>query len=154
MEMMRAIIAGGAAMMAISAAAAPAALPSAEKARTEVQAALNESAAAWSAGNLDRFMTCYENAPTTTYLSGNHFVHGYDAIRAMYAERFGGGSKAAMGDLTLEIVDFRLLGTDFAYVIGRYHLHRAAEAGGDASGPTSLVFRRTPQGWRIIADHS
>lgn len=151
---MRATIAGGAAMMVLSATAASAAVPSPEAARAEVQAALNESAAAWSAGDLDRFMTCYENAPTTTYLSGSHFVHGYGAIRAMYAERFGGGSRAAMGGLTLEIVDFRLLGGDFAYVIGRYHLHRDAASGGDASGPTSLVFRRTPQGWRIIADHS
>jgi uncharacterized protein (TIGR02246 family) len=152
--MMRAIIAGGAAMMAISGAAVPAAAATAETAKTQVQAVLNDSAAAWSAGDLDRFMTCYEPAPTTTYLSGGRFVHGYDAIRAMYAERFGGGSKAAMGELTLEIVDFRLLGNDYAYVIGRYHVHRDAASGGDASGPTSLVFRRTGQGWRIIADHS
>ena len=54
-----------------------------------------------------------------------------------------------MGQLSLEIVDFRLLGVDHAYVVGRFHLHRDAAHGGDASGPTTLVFRRTPAGWRV-----
>jgi uncharacterized protein (TIGR02246 family) len=133
---------------------AVAAAPQAVQAQAAIQAALDASAAAWSAGDLDRFMTCYENAPTTTYVSGTRFVHGYDAIRAMYAERFGGGSKAAMGQLTLEILDFRLLDKDRAYVVGRFHLHREAAAGGDASGLTTLVFKRSPAGWLIVADHS
>jgi len=81
-------------------------------------------------------------------------VHGYAEIRAMYAQRFGGGSQAAMGELTVDIVDFRLLGPAHAYVIGHFHLHRDAAHGGDAEGPTSLVFERTPAGWRIVADHS
>ncbi len=124
------------------------------QANAAIAAVLNDSAKAWSAGDLDRFMKSYAAAPSTTYLSGSHLVHGYDASRAMYAARFGGGTQAAMGDLTIDIVDFRLLGPGHAYVIGHFQLHRDAAHGGDAQGPTTLVFERTPAGWRIIADHS
>ena len=124
------------------------------RAQTAVQAALDASAAAWSSGDLDRFMTCYEKAPTTTYVNATHVLRGYDAIRAMYAERFSGGSSAVMGQLTLNVVDFRMLGDAYAYVVGRFHLHRDAAHGGEVTGPTTLLFKRTPAGWRIIADHS
>src|SRR6187402_2672597 len=121
-------------VMATAASGLAAAPDSAAEARTEIQASLDASAAAWSTGDLDRFMTCYEQAPTTTYVSGARFVRGYDAIRAMYAERFGGGSHAKMGRLALEILDFRQIDKRHAYVVGRFHLYRAAADGGDASG--------------------
>lgn len=135
-------------------AAVPGAAVAAEPARTAVQSVLDASAAAWSAGELDRFMECYERGPGTTYVGSGKVVHGYEAIRSMYAGRFGSGDRAAMGLLTLEIVDFRQLGPDHAYVIGRFRIERDAAHGGPASGPTTLVFKRTRAGWRIIADHS
>ncbi|MES2055009.1 MAG: SgcJ/EcaC family oxidoreductase [Pseudomonadota bacterium] len=150
---MGSMITGG--IVAITAVSVAMAAPSKpEQARAAVQAVLDASAKAWNAGDLDRFMTCYDKAPTTTYVSGDNFVQGYDAIRARYAQRFGGGTRAAMGELTLEIVDFRMLGNGHAYVVGRFHLHRDAANGGDASGPTTLVFAHTASGWRIVADHS
>lgn len=145
---------GGMTMVCTALSSAATAAPAPDRERAAIQAVLDASSAAWSAGDLDRFMTCYENAPTTSYVSGTRFVQGYRAIRDMYAERFGGGSRAAMGQLRIEIVDLRLLGSEHAYVIGRFHLHRAAADGGDATGPTTLLFHRTAAGWRIIADHS
>jgi ketosteroid isomerase-like protein len=140
--------------MTLSTAAVAATPQPAAEARRGIQAVLDASAAAWSAGDLDRFMTCYVDAPTTTYVSGAHFVQGYPAIRAMYAERFGGGSRAAMGQLSLEILNLRLIDARHAYVVGRFHLRRAVADGGDASGLTTLIFERIPAGWRIVADHS
>ena len=68
--------------------------------------------------------------------------------------RFGGGTHDAMGQLSIEILDCRVLAAHRAYVIGRFHLHRSAAAGGDASGFTTLVFAQTPLGWWIVAGHS
>jgi uncharacterized protein (TIGR02246 family) len=99
----------GVVCVAASSAALAAPAPAPARAHAAIQAVLDTSSAAWSAGDLDRFMTCYEDAPTTSYVSGTRFVQGYRAIRDMYAQRFGGGSKASMGRLTLEIVDLRLL---------------------------------------------
>lgn len=153
--MTRNIPAMSAVVFAISASgSASAAVDPASQARMGVQATLDASAAAWNQADLDRFMTCYEQAPTTTYVNATRTVHGYEAIRAMYAGRFDGGSSAVMGQLALEIVDFRMVGDMYAYVIGQYHLHRDAAHGGDATGPTTLLFKRTAPGWRIVADHS
>lgn len=121
--------------------------------RSAIEAVLDASAAGWNAGDLGRFMACYQDAPTTSYVSGTRFAQGFPAIRGMYGERFAGG-RAAMGELALEILDLRMLDARRAYVVGRFHLHRDAAAGGDVSGLTTLLFDRTPAGWRIIADHS
>jgi uncharacterized protein (TIGR02246 family) len=146
-----ALVGAFAALAAISPihAASPAAA-----ARSAIEAVLASSAAAWSAGDLDRFMQSYEHAPDTVYISGSQVVHGYDAIRARYAARFGGGDRLAMGALTVDIVDFRMMGPNHAWVLGKFHLHRDAAHGGDAEGPTTLVFARGAAGWRIVADHS
>ena len=150
--MTKSILAAGVA--AIVVAASPAIATQPDAARVAVQSALDASAAAWNVADLDRFMTLYENAPDTIYVGSDKMVRGYRAIHDMYAARFGGGSAAAMGQLSLEILDFRMPDRDHAFVVGRFHLHRDAASGGDASGLTTLLFRRTPAGWRIIADHS
>lgn len=138
----------------VAAAAAPAAAADrAAVARAEVQTALDDSAAAWSAGDLDRFMTLYEDTPATAYVSGEKLVIGYRAIRDMYASRFGGGSAAAMGSLSLEMLQFQLLDPDHGFVIGRYHLKRAADPA-ELSGLTTLLFHRTAAGWRVVSDHT
>lgn len=148
------IVVGAVCAVAAMTAAPAQAAPDARIAKEAIGKVLDASAAAWSAGDLDRFMQSYAPDAQTLYVSGSHTVHGYDAIRALYAARFGGGDRLAMGELGIEIVDFRLLGADHAFVLGRFHLHRDAAHGGDAQGPTTLVFARGPQGWRIIADHS
>lgn len=123
--------------------------------RQGITRALSDSAAAWSAGDLNRFMTCYEDDPATSYVSGGgRLVTGYRAIRDMYAQRFGGGSRAAMGALSVDVESLRLLGPDYAYVVGRFHVHRAAADGGDATGLTTLLFHHRAGRWLIVADHS
>jgi ketosteroid isomerase-like protein len=79
-------------------------------------------------------------------------VKGYRAIRDMYAARFGGTS-GALGQLTMEILDFRPLGPDYALIVGRYHL-KPAKPGPEASGVFTLVFHKSAAGWRIISDHT
>lgn len=135
--------------------AVPAAAADLSAAQQGVTRALADSAVAWSAGDLDRFMTCYEDDPATSYVGGGgRLVTGYRAIRDMYAERFNGGSRAAMGALSINIESLRLLSPDYAYVVGRFHVRRSAADGGDATGLTTLVFHRRAGRWLIVADHS
>ena len=84
--------------------------------RQEIEALLSRSAAAWSAGDLDAFMECYEDAPDTVYLSSTQFVSGYAAIRAMYAERFGRTMEwdTAAPQAILEAAGGRVVTTDGA----------------------------------------
>ena len=121
--------------------------------RAAVVGALEDSAAGWSRNDLAGFMAVYENAPSTTYLNGTTVVRGFAAIQAMYSARFVKAS-GNMGRLTLEVMEFRPLGPDYGLCIGRFRLARPAPASPPVAGVFTLVFHRTPNGWKIVSDHT
>ena len=123
---------------------------SAAAVRTSIETALNQSAAAWTAGDLAKFMQVYEKSPSIRYMGSNGIVVGYDAIQSMYAARFGKGP--SMGKLSLELVDVQQVGPQYAFVVGRYHLQQ--DNGATVSGVTSLLFHKVGTQWLIVADHS
>jgi beta-aspartyl-peptidase (threonine type) len=49
-------------------------------------------------------------------------------------------------------LDFLLLGTETALARGRWRLKMPD--GKELSGMTSVIFRKVPEGWRIVHDHS
>ena len=110
---------------------------------------LETSATYWNQGQLDRFMTSYENSPSTTYVSSKSIIHGYDAIREHYASTYRGGHT---GTLSFSDLSTRPLGQDFAVVVARWHL--AMHDKSHPSGIFSLVLHRSGSGWHIITDHS
>jgi ketosteroid isomerase-like protein len=59
-----------------------------------------------------------------------------------------------MGRLTFTIVEVRPLGTDYALVIGKFHLDRSSAAGGNSDGVFTLTFQKKQGRWKIIADHT
>jgi uncharacterized protein (TIGR02246 family) len=120
----------------------------------EIEELLNRSAIAWSAGDLDAFMECYEDSPDTIYLTATRIVAGYSGIRAMYAERFVAGSGQVMAALEIKVIRLVPLGADHAMVIGSYSLEGVAASAQDHTGMCSLVLHKTAQGWRISADHT
>lgn len=117
----------------------------------EIEALLNRSAAAWSAGDLDEFMECYENSADTIYLTATRIVAGYAEIRSMYAQRFGAGSERSMGILAIEVVRVTLLGSEHALAVGSISLEGVR---GGHKGVCSLILHKTSRGWRISADHT
>jgi uncharacterized protein (TIGR02246 family) len=112
--------------------------------------ALNESAAAWTAGDLKKFMQLYEHSPTIRYINAKGVVVGYDAIEAMYAARFQSGAR--MGQLSLQIIQIERVGPDYAFLIGRYALKPAN--GDTVSGITTLLFHKVGKQWLIVVDHT
>lgn len=116
-----------------------------------IQHVLEQSARAWSAGNLDAFMQCYENSPETVYLSSTQVVYGYSAIHSMYAERLGGTEPTQPLNMTLLHVS--QLGAKHALAIGRFTLG-SGEPAASQTGVWSLVLHNTDAGWRICADHT
>ena len=59
-----------------------------------------------------------------------------------------------MGTLSFSDLDIRLLDGDYALVIGRWALARAAADGGPAGGLFTLTLHHGPDGWRILVDHT
>jgi hypothetical protein len=121
---------------------------------SEVKGVLERSAAAWSAGDLDAFMACYEDSPDTVYLTAAQIVSGYAAIRGMYAERFGADDGHSMGVLTVKLLRVTRIGSEHVLAVGLYSLEGAQVSDGRHAGMCSLVLHNTVAGWRICADHT
>ena len=106
--------------------------------------------AAWNAGDLDRFVSDYEDDSSTTFISSGRPQHGLEWIRSHYAPRFAPG--ADRGSLRFENVEVRALGQDYAIATARFVLfHRDSIT---ASGPFTLVLHRKDGRWKIIHDHA
>jgi len=117
-----------------------------------IEAAMSDTAAGWNAGDMQRFMAVYSDAPETSFVAGQELLRGKPAMIAMYDKAYDFDDAAKRGTLSFETVDLRALGPAHVLYIARYTLtYPAAEP---VSGLTSVVFAREVGGWRIIADHS
>jgi uncharacterized protein (TIGR02246 family) len=128
-----------------------AAIVFADSSEQAIRRVLSDQVQAWNRGDIDGFMNGYENSPTTVFI-GKTVQRGYEAVRRRYHEQYPTPEK--MGKLSFSDLSVNLLSADYASVTGAFHLMRAPSAGGDASGVFSLLFRRTPAGWKIILDHT
>jgi len=117
----------------------------------EIRAVLDRQQADWNRGAIVSFMTGYDESPATTF-QGKALVRGFASVLERYKKQYP--DQARMGKLTFSAIDIRMLGPDAALVLGAFALERDTEAGGAASGRFTLVFRKTPQGWKIIHDHT
>ena len=111
---------------------------------------LEESAAEWNRGDFDGFMDDYVQSGATTYIGRDGLLEGFEAIRERYAPLFEPG--ADRDSLRFEDIRSRRLGAVEGVVTARWILYRGDSI--PASGPLTLVVRRTSAGWKIIHDHS
>jgi ketosteroid isomerase-like protein len=126
---------------------------SAPSVQAEIERALDVSAADWSQGKLGDFMKLYDDSPDTLLVGGDKIVSGYREIQSRYAAHYGEGDAKAMGQLKVEILQFRELTPTTVFVVMRYHL-RIGDQPTEASGLSTLVFQKKAPGWRIVSDHS
>jgi ketosteroid isomerase-like protein len=118
--------------------------------RAGIVAALDSSAAGWTAFDLDRFMAIYLDSDRTTYATKTSYLHGVPAIRAHYASSFAPG--APRSALRLEKIEVDSLGPAVANVLAFYVL--TAHDSTVGHGPTSLLMQRVGGRWLIVHDHS
>lgn len=117
-----------------------------------VEAAMTASAAGWNKGDVDAFMAVYSDAPATSFVTKEGLLRGKAAMTARYKARYSFDDPAKRGVLTFKTLDFRLLDPTHALYIGQYLL--TYPGGKTATGPTTLIFAKEADGWKIIADHS
>src|SRR5689334_4880744 len=118
----------------------------------EVRAVLELQRAAWNRGDLSAFMEGYLRSPELVMASGDKILHGFDAVRASYVERYG-SDRSGMGRLELDVLRIHRVAPGKAFVLGRWRLSQpaTATAGG---GVFTLVMEKRGEGWRIIHDHT
>jgi uncharacterized protein (TIGR02246 family) len=122
-----------------------------------VRAVMDAQVAAWNRGDVAAFMQGYENSPETTFI-GATVRKGYEPILERYKRDYS--TTAQMGTLTFSRIDVRLLpgscgAEEYAVVTGNFHLERKQQGPGTKDdGIFSLVWRKGPQGWKIVLDHT
>lgn len=127
------------------------ALAAPANAEGDIRSVIEAQQAAWNRGDVDGFMASYEASDATTFV-GATVTHGYQQVLENYHRRYP--TRAKMGQLAFSELEVKLLGADYASVIGKWHLTRTADAGGDVGGIFTLLFRKTAGGWKIILDHT
>lgn len=118
--------------------------------RMHIQKVIEDQAAAWNKGDLKEFMKGYHESDDLTFFSGNNKTKGWKATLERYQKKYQGEGKE-MGKLTFSELSIDLLGNDHALVTGRFRLQLKSE---NPTGIFTLIMRRTPNGWRIIHDHT
>ncbi|WEN13553.1 nuclear transport factor 2 family protein [Rhodanobacter sp. AS-Z3] len=122
-----------------------------------IRQVMDQQQAAWNRGDIDGFMHGYKDAPDTTFVSSS-VRKGYRVILAGYHQHYA--TKDQMGQLTFSQFEVRLLTgskgeVDYAVVTGRFHLDRQAHGETTQNdGVFSLLWQKTPEGWKIILDHT
>lgn len=125
--------------------------PAGTGATAAIIAVLHAQQAAWNRHDLEAFMSGYWNSPDLTFFSSGHENRGWqqalDHYRATYAS-----PGHEMGTLEFSNLRIEPLGPDAGFVRGEYHL--TMPDGKTPHGLFTLVFRKFPNGWKIIHDHS
>jgi beta-aspartyl-peptidase (threonine type) len=106
---------------------------------------------AWNHHDLDAFMAGYWNSPELTFFSGANQRNGWQATLDRYRAAYASPGRE-MGTLEFSALRIEVLGTDAAFVRGSWHL--TMPDGKTPHGLFTLVFRKFPEGWRIVHDHT
>jgi len=123
--------------------------PSATGAENAIRAVLTAQVAAWNRGDVDSFMTSYWKSEKTEFVGSSGIFRGWQAVLERYQKTYP--DRSAMGTVTFTDLEVTMLSSSAALVVGKYHLVRESD---HPEGVFTLVFRKFPEGWRIINDHT
>ena len=115
----------------------------------EIQSVLAAQQDAWNRGDIDAFMNGYARSASTVFVSGDEVSRGWETVRDRYRVKYSDPTK--MGMLTFSEIEVSMLSPDAAVVLGRWRLKRAND---EPHGRFTLIFKRLPEGWRIVHDHT
>ena len=114
-----------------------------------VRQALEAQVAAWNRGDIEGFMEGYARSSDIVFVSGDEVRRGWQTVLERYKKSYD--SRAKMGTLAFTELEVTPISRDAAVALGRWQLTRA---GDKPHGRFTLLLRRTPQGWRIVHDHT
>ena len=116
-----------------------------------IQRVLAEQSEAWNRHDLKGFMEGYWNSPELTFFSGAKQTSGWHATLERYQKTYQSEGKE-MGRLQFFDLQIEPLGSEAAFVRGAWQL--TMSDGKTPHGLFTLVFRKFPEGWRIVHDHT
>ncbi len=124
---------------------------SADAASSAIQKVIEEQQQAWNRGDLEAFMAGYWNSPELTFFSGAHESKGWQAALDRYKKTYQSAGHE-MGRLEFSNLRIEMLGPKAAFARGEFHLTMSDRK--TPHGLFTLIFRKLPDGWKIVHDHS
>jgi ketosteroid isomerase-like protein len=124
-------------------------LLAAQSPQSEISAVLKMQQEAWNRGDIDSFMEGYWRSDETVFISGDEVRRGWQKVLNRYKTKYS--DRAKMGTLTFSNLEITPLSNDSAVVLGSWKLNRVND---QPHGRFTLIFRRFPDGWRIVHDHT
>ena len=115
----------------------------------EIQSVLTNQQNAWNRGDIDAFMNGYAQSASTLFVSEDEVTRGWETVRERYRVKYS--DRAKMGTLSFSEIEVTLLPPDAAVVLGHWQLKRVND---EPHGRFTLIFKRLPEGWRIVHDHT
>ncbi len=122
-----------------------------EAGRRAIRSVIDDQQAAWNRRDLEAFMAGYWNSPDLTFFSGARESKGWQAALERYKQNYQAAGHE-MGKLEFANLRIEMLGAEAAFVRGEFHL--TMSDGKTPHGLFTLVFRKFPDGWKIVHDHS
>jgi ketosteroid isomerase-like protein len=110
---------------------------------------MSASEAGWNSGDLEQYMQSYVKSDSLRFGGNGSVTYGWAPVLERYKKKYT--DKAAMGTLTFSDIDITVISKDAALVFGKWELDKENE---HPHGLFTLLFRKTPDGWRIVHDHS
>ncbi len=116
-----------------------------------VKAVLDAQVVAWNHHDLEGFMAGYWNSPELTFFSGATETQGWEPTLERYRRSYQAEGHV-MGTLSFSDLQIQQLAPDAAFVRGKFQL--VMPDGKQPHGVFTLIFRKFPEGWRIVHDHT
>jgi ketosteroid isomerase-like protein len=125
--------------------------PKSDDGKDAIEQVLRLQQDAWNRHDLNGFMAGYWKSAELTFFSGAKQTGGWQATLDRYKATYASPGHE-MGKLEFSGLRIEMLGADAAFVRGAWGL--TLSDGKTPHGLFTLVFRRFPEGWKIVHDHT
>lgn len=110
---------------------------------------LEEQRQAWNRGDITAYMQGYLKSDSLVFVGKNGPEYGWDNTLNNYKKSYP--DQKAMGYLSFDIKEVRMISSDHAFILGAWQLKREKD---EPKGFFTLLVKKIEGEWKVIADHS
>ena len=110
---------------------------------------LEDQRQAWNRGDINEYMQGYNQSDSLLFVGKGGPQYGWNNTLNNYKKSYP--DKSAMGYLSFDIKEIKMISADHAFVLGAWHLKREKD---EPKGYFTLLVKKISGKWKVIADHS